>query len=76
MWHKTIERRNKMRYIIIGGKPYTGYTGTMTYTGLRIVAETDHIHKIKKLYENNYDQCGGLLLIIDTVTSKECKLDW
>ncbi|KKN19848.1 hypothetical protein LCGC14_0941740 [marine sediment metagenome] len=58
------------RYILIGGKPFTGHTGTTSYTGLQVVATSDKLKGLQELYQYNWDICGGLLLIIDSTTGK------
>jgi len=61
------------RYILIGGNPFVGYTGTETFTGLKIANEASTIEEAKKMWETNYEECGGLMLIVDTETN--CEID-
>ncbi len=65
----------KFRYLIIGGNPFQGYTGTTTFTGLRIVAVTDDRGNINRLFRKHYEECSGLLLVIDTETSRAVEPD-
>lgn len=53
------------RYIIVGGHPYRSYTGTITFTHLNIVGKTDSKREAEKIVSEKYDDCGGLLVIID-----------
>ena len=59
-----------MKYIVVGGKPFTGYTGTLTYTGLKIVGKTDDAEEASSMCKDNWDECGGLFLVIDTETGE------
>ena len=52
------------KYTIVGGNPITIYSGTTTFTGLRIVGVTESIKEAKKIQEDNYDECGGLIITI------------
>lgn len=61
------------RYIVVGGIPFRSYTGTGTYTGLKVVGSSNNKRAIKKLVKDSYDACGGLLTIIDTTTGKEAE---
>lgn len=60
-----------MRYILVGGVPFIAYTGTGTFTALRTVDSDDCLTKIKEKISKMYDECGGLMIIIDTHTGKE-----
>jgi hypothetical protein len=53
------------RYIIVGGRPFTMYTGTTTYTGLDIVGTTDTLEDAGLIVREKYEQCGGLIVIIN-----------
>lgn len=54
------------RFLLVGGSPFRMYTGTKTFLSLKIVAEADTKEAIEELSTANYDQCGGLVLVIDT----------
>jgi len=58
------------KFLVVGGKPFTGYTGTTTYTGLSVVGTTNTLKQAKKLFQKKWDECGGLLLIIDMTTGE------
>jgi hypothetical protein len=60
-----------MRYAVIGGAPFTGYTGTLTFTSLRVVGTTSTLKQAEKLASENYDSSGGLLLVLDLETGAE-----
>jgi len=64
-----------MRYIIVGGSPFTGFSGTVTFTHLQVIAATDDPKEAKELLDYNYNICGGLVLAIDTETGQEAKWD-
>lgn len=55
----------KDRYILIGGVPFRGYTGTLTYTGLTEVGRVSTQADLQKLIKKKYDECGGLFHIFD-----------
>jgi len=57
-----------MKYFIIGGNPFTMYTGTTAITGLYVVGKTDTLEEAKKMFQEKWDECGGVLLIIDAAT--------
>ena len=63
-----------MRYLLVGGRPFSDLSGTLTFTGIDIIASSDDGEEIKKMVPYQYDVCGGLLLIIDTETGKEAEL--
>ena len=54
------------RYIIVGGKPFTDVmTSTLTFLGLQVDATARSLEEAQAVFQNNWDICGGLLLIID-----------
>lgn len=59
------------RYILVGGNPLRCYTGTTTYTGLRIVGRANTAKQAAALTKKLYDECGGLFLWIDSQTGEE-----
>lgn len=52
------------RYLLVGGK----YWGKGQTTGLKVVGHADTYEEAKTLTDANYDNCGGVLLWIDTET--------
>ena len=52
-------------FTIIGGNPFTGYTGTTSFTGLRVVATVETYDEMKKIVDESYDECGGLFLVLE-----------
>jgi hypothetical protein len=63
-----------MKYSVIGGNPFVGYTGTMSFTALRVVGQADTQEQVEALIKEHYEPCGGLLLVIDLATGKEANL--
>lgn len=59
------------RFIVVGGNPFTGYTGTTTYTSLKIIGYVDSKEELKKLVEDSYEECGGLMHVIDLAQQNE-----
>lgn len=62
------------KYSIIGGNPFTMYTGTTTYTSLKCIGLANTEDEVKAILDANYEACGGLLLVIDLETGKEANL--
>jgi hypothetical protein len=63
------------KYIVVGGNPFTGYTGTTSFTGLNVVGHADSKAELEELVAKNYDACGGLMLVIDWKTGLPVKED-
>jgi len=59
-----------MRYLIVGGSPFTEHTGTTTYTALGIMGRSDSLTSIQTMATEKYESCNGLLVIIDTQTGE------
>ncbi len=53
------------KYIVVGGSPFRGYTNTLSFTGLDVVGKGNSVEEIREIVKGKYDECGGLLLIID-----------
>lgn len=53
------------RFILIGGVPFRGYTGTLTYTELKEVGRVNTKKQLKDLMDKNNDACGGLFHVVD-----------
>lgn len=62
------------KYIVVGGKPFRGYTNTLSFTSLNIVGSSSSVEEIKKIVHDNYDSCGGLLIIVDTETGLQADI--
>lgn len=60
----------KKRFILVGANPFTGYNGTVTFTGLNVVALADTKEEADAAVKKWYDECGGLLLWIDRLTGR------
>lgn len=56
------------RYLVIGGLPYKSYTGTGTFTGLRVIAYVDDLELAKEQVRQNYEDCSGLIICVDVET--------
>lgn len=61
------------RYILVGGNPITVYTGTTTFTSLRVVGSASSKEDIRRMYEEHYEECCGLMTVIDAELGKECQ---
>lgn len=46
------------------------YNGTTTFTSLDIKFKTDSLEKAKDQFHKEYEECSGLVLVIDTVTGE------
>ena len=64
---------NEYNFVVIGGNPFTMYTGTTTYTGLSVIGKTKTIKQAEKLIKKEYDVCGGLFIVIDLNTGEEVR---
>lgn len=53
------------RYVVVGGTPFTGYTGTTSFVSIKPLYFTDDLEEAKAAFEDFYDECAGLLVIID-----------
>jgi len=58
------------RYILVGGVPFREYTGTTSCIGIRVVASAETKKEAKEATYKFSDECGGLLLWIDTQTGQ------
>jgi hypothetical protein len=54
------------RFIVIGGNPFRTYTGTTTYTSLKVVGESETEEGAGQIASEKYEECGGLLLVVDS----------
>lgn len=60
----------KYKYIVVGGMPFRGYTGTLSFTGLDVIGQANTAEEVKRIVEEKYDECGGLLLSVDARTGE------
>lgn len=56
------------RYVVVGGRPYRSYTGTMMHTGLDVLGASDSLEEMEALVKEKFDDCSGLILLIDNET--------
>ena len=56
---------NRKRYVVVGGNPFTMYTGTTTFTAIRVLCKTNSKTEAEVVVKDNYDECGGLIEIFD-----------
>jgi len=59
------------KYFLIGGIPYRSYTGTGTFVGLKVVGQYDSIEEVETAVKLHYEECGGLLMVLDSTTGQE-----
>ncbi|MGW8180641.1 MAG: hypothetical protein ACWGQW_18055 [bacterium] len=64
-----------MKYIIVGANPFRMANNTLTFTSLSVVGNAKTKEEAYQVYEDNYDRCGGLLLVIDITTGLAADLD-
>lgn len=60
---------DKPKFAIIGGIPFRGYT--MTYLGLKVVKVTSNKAETTDTINKYWDECGGLVIVIDLETGEE-----
>jgi len=53
-----------MKYTIVGGNPFCGYTGTITFTSLRVVGSADSYEEASQLVRDNWECCSGLIMVL------------
>ena len=56
------------RYAVVGGSYFRSYTGTGTYTALKVLCKTDSFDEAEQIVRDECDECGGLIEIIDMET--------
>lgn len=64
-----------MKYILVGGNPFRGYRGTTTFTSLKVVASCQTKDEARQLWNQHYDDCGGLMIIIDAETGQPADMN-
>ena len=52
-----------MKYIVVGGTPFTMYTGTTTYTSIREFGQFKTEEESEQCIVKNYEECGGLIQV-------------
>jgi hypothetical protein len=57
-------------YIVIGGIFFRGYTGTASFTSLKIVGNAVSKENAKKIVQDNYEDCGGLIIVVNSETGQ------
>lgn len=61
-----MKRSRKPKYIIAGGNPFLTNTA-----GLRILGTAQNEEQVRKIVEDNYYECVGLMIIIDAETGRK-----
>lgn len=67
---------DRKRFLVVGGVPFRSYTGTGSFTGLRLVGYTDSDDEVAVLVNNNYDDCGGLIHVFDLDNMEDLEDDF
>ena len=62
---------SKPKYCVVGGCPFRSYTGTMSFTGLQVVGTCDTDEELRRVIDDAYQDCGGLVMVIDLEIGKE-----
>ncbi len=65
------------RFLLIGGVPFRHHMnrGTTTFNSLKVIGGSDNLDRIKTLYQDNYEEYAGLLLVVDVLKGEEVALD-
>lgn len=63
-----------MRYIVVGGKPFRNYNNTTVFTALNVVGKAQTKKEVKKIVDDHFDDCGGLMMVIDSETGEEANV--
>ncbi len=61
------------KYIVVGGNPFRGYTGTLSFTSLNVIGSSSSVEEIKNIVNENFDACGGLFHL-DTETGQQANI--
>jgi RNA polymerase subunit RPABC4/transcription elongation factor Spt4 len=64
----------KSKYIIIGGQPFKNYNNTTVFTGLKVIDTAETADIAKAIVEDVYNECGGLIIIVDAETGEEANV--
>lgn len=59
------------KYSVVGGNYFRSYHGTGTFTCLKILGTCDTEEEVKALVEAKFEDCGGLILVVDLTTGEE-----
>lgn len=51
-------------YTVIGGNPFVDFSGTVTFTGVRIVGKCSTFDEMEKIAKDYYHECAGLILVL------------
>lgn len=60
-----------MKYIIVGGKPFRNHNSTVIFTGLNVVGKAQTKEEVNQIVNLHFDDCGGLMMVIDAETGEE-----
>lgn len=55
----------KKRFAIVGGSPFSSYTGTVTFTDLKVHSQYDTLEEVEENINLVMDECAGLVLVLD-----------
>lgn len=61
------------RYVIIDGKPFQDYNSTTVFTSLDVIFSTNCFNELKELAAEAYDECAGLIMVLDTETNEQVR---
>jgi hypothetical protein len=53
------------KYVVIGANYFRGYNGAGQVSALRVIGKGNDPEEIKKIVNDNYDDCGGVILVLD-----------
>lgn len=63
------------KYLIVGGNPIAMPRGGTAYTGLDVIGKADTKAEAADVFRAQYDNCSGLLVVIDTETGAAADME-
>ena len=70
MQRRTMTNNQPKRYTVVGGNTVTGMNGYTLFHSLRCICTTDDPEDARQAVSDNWDECGGLMLVIDNTTGR------
>lgn len=58
------------KYLVVGSNPDTDYAGNTLFTSLNVIGANLTKEQADKLAKDKYDDCGGLLIVINQETGE------
>lgn len=66
----------RARYFVIGGSPFSMYTGTTTFTDLLLLGTFNNFDDAKRCVNEKYEECAGLIQVFDVKLGQIAEASW